>query len=106
MLRIAGGLICLDIMVKYFNKIKICIHRPTIQGADALHPLWSVIPPWCLSSEGHYTVDVFHLNGNSNGSRETWLHIDDEIVSAVQHDVFGIFNDQRAENRGLYCRTS
>ena len=40
------------------------------------------------ASEGHYTADVLHPNGNGEG--EGWLHIDDEIVSAVRHeDVFG-----------------
>jgi ubiquitin C-terminal hydrolase len=97
MLRIAGGLICLDIMASTARQSK----EPTD------YTLYGLLYHHGVSaSEGHYTVDVLHLNGNSNGSRETWLHIDDEIVSAVQHDVFGIFNDQRAENRGLYCRTS
>jgi hypothetical protein len=59
----------------------------------------------------HYTVDVLHLNGNRKGSGEAWVHIDDETVRAMQHeDVFGTFDDKRADNRCpymlFYCRTS
>ncbi|KAH9983055.1 hypothetical protein BJV74DRAFT_54400 [Russula compacta] len=48
------------------------------------------------AGQGHYTVDVLHPNqdggtrdsdDNSDGSGEgAWLHIDDERVSAVQHE--------------------
>jgi ubiquitin carboxyl-terminal hydrolase 10 len=59
---------------------------------------------------GHYTVDVLHPNGDSGGG-EGWLHIDDEIVSAVRHeDVFGAHDNERGDNRGaymlFYCRTA
>jgi ubiquitin carboxyl-terminal hydrolase 10 len=64
---------------------------------------------------GHYTLDVLHPNpdsttrsrsgNNANGSGdsgEAWLRIDDENVSAVQHDdVFGHGNE-RADDRCAY----
>lgn len=51
------------------------------------------------AGQGHYAVDVLHPNQESGtrdsdnnstgGGGETWLRIDDERVSAVQHeDVF------------------
>jgi ubiquitin carboxyl-terminal hydrolase 10 len=64
---------------------------------------------------GHYTVDVLHPNGdrdNGSGELESWLHIDDEAVSAVRHeDVFGGNGNERpgTEERCaymlFYCRT-
>jgi ubiquitin carboxyl-terminal hydrolase 10 len=55
---------------------------------------------------GHYTLHVLHPNrdgGTRAGSRgEAWLHIDDENVSAAQHeDVFGHGNE-RADDRCAY----
>ena len=51
---------------------------------------------------GHYTVDVLHLNGDRD-SAESWLHIDDEAVSAVRHeDVFGGHNDKLRDDRCAY----
>ena len=60
------------------------------------------------ASEGHYTIDVLHPNGN-NDSREGWLHINDEIVSAVRHeDVFRTYDEGRGDDRCpymlFYCR--
>jgi ubiquitin carboxyl-terminal hydrolase 10 len=57
----------------------------------------------------HYTVDVLHPNGD-DGDEEVWLHIDDEVVSAVRHeDVFEGQDNERVDNRCaymlLYCRT-
>ena len=60
---------------------------------------------------GHYTVDVLHPNGDS-GSGEVWLHIDDEAVSAVQHDgeMFGVHDNERMDDQCaymlFYCRTA
>ncbi len=58
---------------------------------------------------GHYTLHVLHPNrdgsarGSSNSSGEAWLHIDDETVSAVQHeDVFGGHDNDRADGRCAY----
>jgi ubiquitin carboxyl-terminal hydrolase 10 len=63
---------------------------------------------------GHYTLDVLHPNrdgaarGSGNGGNggvggEAWLHIDDETVSAVQHeDVFGGNGNERADDRCAY----
>ncbi|KAH9998207.1 hypothetical protein BJV77DRAFT_1064759 [Russula vinacea] len=62
------------------------------------------------AGSGHYTVDVLNPNGDSS-SREGWLHIDDETVSAVrQEEVFGGGDNERADDRCgymlFYCRTS
>ena len=68
----------------------------------------------------HYTVDVLHsnLNGGSNceDSGEAWLHIDDNAVSVMQHEVFGHFGGQEAQDNDrsgdqcaymlLYSRTT
>ena len=51
---------------------------------------------------GHYTFDGLHPNGES-GSRETWVHIDEEVVSMVRHeDVFGVHDDERVNDRCAY----
>ena len=57
---------------------------------------------------GYYTVDVLHSN-EDNSSGETWLHIDDEAVSAVRHeDMFGGHENERGDDRCaymlFYCR--
>ena len=62
------------------------------------------------AGSGHYTVDVLHPNEDS-GSGEAWLHIDDEAVSAVQHEeVFGGHDDGDVDDRCaymlFYCRTA
>ena len=60
------------------------------------------------SGSGHYSVDVLHPNGDG----DTWLHINDEIVSPIRHeDVFGKYGTERATDERcayllLYCRTS
>ncbi len=91
MLRIPGGLVGPDIMAP--------TTRQSMQPTRYM--LYGLLYHHGVSaSGGHYTVDVLHLNGNSKGSGEAWLHIDNEIVSAVQHeDVFGTFDDKRADNR-------
>ena len=54
------------------------------------------------AGRGHYTVDVFHPNGD-NGGGEAWLRIDDEAVSAVrQEDVFGGHGNERVQDRCAY----
>ena len=51
---------------------------------------------------GHYTVDVLHQNRDSDGG-ESWLHIDDEAVTAVRHeDVFVDRDNERVDNRCVY----
>ncbi|KAF8471454.1 hypothetical protein DFH94DRAFT_674474 [Russula ochroleuca] len=62
------------------------------------------------SASGHYTVDVFHPNGDNGGSG-AWLHIDEGAVSTVQHeDVFGGHNNEQVDDRCaymlFYCRTA
>ena len=62
------------------------------------------------AGSGHYTVDVVHPNGDS-GSKEVWLHIDDEIVSVLRHeDVFLGHDNRRVDDRCaymlFYCRTT
>jgi ubiquitin carboxyl-terminal hydrolase 10 len=58
---------------------------------------------------GHYTLDVLHPNrdggtwGSGNKSGEAWLHIDDEMVSAVRHeDIFRGQDNDRADDRCAY----
>jgi ubiquitin carboxyl-terminal hydrolase 10 len=64
------------------------------------------------TGSGNYTIDVLHPNEDGTSSEEVWLRIDDEVVSAVQHDdVFGgQNNDERGDNRCaymlFYCRTA
>ncbi|KAF8470409.1 hypothetical protein DFH94DRAFT_811604 [Russula ochroleuca] len=58
---------------------------------------------------GHYTLDVLHPKrdggtwGSGNSGGEAWLHIDDEVVSAVRHeDVFRGHDNDRADDRCAY----
>ena len=54
------------------------------------------------ANEGHYTVDVLHLNRNG-GDGEGWLRIHDEIVRDVQHeDVFGGHDNGQTDDRCPY----
>ena len=62
------------------------------------------------ASNEHYAVDVLHRSGDGN-SEEAWLHIDDEAMSAVQHeDVFGGNTNEPEDDRCayllFYCRTT
>ena len=57
----------------------------------------------------HYTVDVLQPNSDID-NEEAWLHIDDEVVSAVrQDDVFRVQDNERVDDRCVYmlfyCRT-
>ena len=59
---------------------------------------------------GHYTADVLRRNGDG-GSGETWMHVDDEVLSAVRYeDVFGSHDNERVDGRCaymlFYCRTT
>jgi ubiquitin carboxyl-terminal hydrolase 10 len=55
------------------------------------------------AGNGHYTVDVLHPNGGDSGTEEAWLHIDDEIVSAVRHEnVFGGHNNEQENKQNAY----
>ena len=64
------------------------------------------------AGSGRYTVDVLQVHPNEDrGSREAWLHIDDEVVSTVQHEeVFGGHDDEDVDDRCaymlFYCRTA
>jgi ubiquitin carboxyl-terminal hydrolase 10 len=62
------------------------------------------------AGSGHYTVDVLHRNEDIDDG-EAWLHIDDEVVSAVRsEDMFGRGDDERVDERCaymlFYCRTA
>ena len=62
------------------------------------------------ASIGHYTVDLLHPN-EDGGNGEAWMHIDDEVVSAVQHeDVFGSHDNDQVDDRCaymlFYCRST
>ena len=59
---------------------------------------------------GHYTVDVFHPNGDGDTGK-VGLHIDDEAVSPVRDGEHGIDSAERAADERcayllFYCRTS
>ena len=59
---------------------------------------------------GHYTVDVLQSYGDGSG-RGAWLHIDDEVVTAVQHeDIFGGHDNEPVGGRCaymlFYCRAA
>jgi ubiquitin carboxyl-terminal hydrolase 10 len=74
----------------------------------ARYKLYGVLYHHGISADsGHYTVDVLHPNGDRNNG-ETWLHIDDEAVSAVRdEDVFWDHdNDERCAYMLFYRRTS
>ena len=58
----------------------------------------------------YYTVNVLHQNGDSSDG-ETWLHIEDENMSAVRHEyVFGEQENDRVEDQCVhmlfYCRAA
>lgn len=77
------------------------------KSADPHYKLYGVLYHRGEStSDGHYTVDV--LNGDS-GSREAWLHIDDEAVNTVRHeDVFRGHDNEPGDGKCaymlFYCR--
>ena len=51
------------------------------------------------AGSGYYTVDVLHPNGDG-GSREAWLHINDEAVCAVRCAARGRFQGARERAGG------
>jgi ubiquitin carboxyl-terminal hydrolase 10 len=61
---------------------------------------------------GYYTVDVLRVHPNGDiGSGESWLHIDNEALSAVRHDdASGNHADEWEDNQCAcmlyYCRTT
>ena len=78
---------------------------------SALYKLYGVLYHHGKSiGSGHYTVDVLHSNGDTCIG-DSWMRIDDEVVSVVMHDdVFGDHDDARVDERCaymlLYCHTS
>jgi ubiquitin carboxyl-terminal hydrolase 10 len=61
------------------------------------------------AGSGHYTVDVLHQDGGSDV--ESWMHIDDEVVTAVRHEeVFRGPENEQVDDRCaymlFYCRRS
>ena len=58
------------------------------------------------AASGHYTANVLQQNGGG-GVGEAWLHIDDEVVSVVQH--YKMFEGREREDNQcaymlFYCR--
>lgn len=54
-----------------------------------------------FATSGHYTVDVIHPN--QDGVGEAWLHINDDIVNDVGHDVvFEGYDEERVDGRCAY----
>jgi ubiquitin carboxyl-terminal hydrolase 10 len=58
------------------------------------------------AGSGHYTADVLH---QTEGGGESWVHIDDEVVTVARHeDVFGGHDNNRVDDRCaymlFYCR--
>jgi ubiquitin carboxyl-terminal hydrolase 10 len=61
------------------------------------------------ASGGHYTLDVLHPSRDLNSKpRESWMRIDDELVSDVRpEDVFGgVDRDDRCAYLLFYRRIS
>ena len=55
------------------------------------------------AGRGHYTVDVLHPNGHSDSGDDVWLHIDDETVSTLRHEVvFGRHDNERVDDGCAY----
>ena len=62
------------------------------------------------AGSGHYTADVLHQT-EGGGSVESWVRIDDEVVTAARHeDVFGGQDNGRVDDRCaymlFYCRVA
>ena len=55
------------------------------------------------AGSGHHTVGVLHQNGDGD-SGEAWLHIDDDVMSAVRHeDVFGGLGNEGGRRLCLFA---
>jgi ubiquitin carboxyl-terminal hydrolase 10 len=69
----------------------------------ALYKLYGVLYHHDESTgSGHYTVDVLHSSGDTS-SGDSWMRIDDEVVSAVRHDdVFGVHDNEQGDKRCAY----
>src|ERR1700761_9578317 len=93
MLRLCCGPVCPEIMAPVSGK----------SAEPAHYKLHGVLYHHGKSADdGHYTVDVFHPNGDS-GSRNSWLRIDDKDANAVGHDdVFGGHDNMREDGRCAY----
>jgi ubiquitin carboxyl-terminal hydrolase 10 len=105
-----------SLFLSYHRQPILTIHRvfvdldimaPIAQKSTSAQPgsymLYGVLYHHGVSaSGGHYTVDVLHPNGNGD-DEEGWLRINDEVVSAVQHeDVFGGHDSGKADDRCPY----
>ena len=54
------------------------------------------------TGSGHFTVDVLHPNGDTS-SEDSWMRIDDEVVSAVRHDeVYCGYDNEWVDDRCAY----
>ena len=102
MLRIVHLSVGSEIMAGVFGKSTKPVHRHYKLHGVLYHHGES-------ADSGHYTVDVLHLNGESD-SRDAWLHIDDESVGVVRHEgVFEGHENKRVDDGCawmlFYCRT-
>lgn len=76
------------------------------------YKLYGVLYHYGESAEGgHYTVDVLHSNEGDGSDRGAWLHIDDEVVTAMRHeDIFGGHDNGTVGGRCtymlFYCRAA
>lgn len=92
-LRIPHHSVALEIMAPVSEKSTEAVH----------YKLYGVLYHHGESARsGHYTVDVVHPNGD-NDSEEGWLHIDDEVASAVRdEEVFLGQDNERVNERCAY----
>ena len=86
------GLVCSEIMAPVAEK---SVEPPRYKLYGVLYHHGQ------LADSGHYTVDVLQSEGG--GSVESWMHVDNEAVSAVQHgDVFGGGDNENEDDRCAY----
>jgi len=101
-----GGVVKIDKPVQFSRELEIPQDIMAHAAGRPPPPRYSLCGVLChqgkSASKGHHTVYVLHPNAHC-GNAETWLHIDDETVSTVNHeDVFRRQYNERADERHAY----